>query len=163
VREHSTPSAAKPDLYTGIGLDSKHKAGIRSTVWQPKELIDEKELKEMRDAFFASLKAGTGAGSSKALIKPKADDKKDDPFGSDSEDKDDKKLAKEKEAQRRLALLKNKAPRSTNTASKRKEEFSTTEEEDDVPTKVAPKRKARAAPRATKRVKTKAVSDDDDD
>ncbi|KDQ20000.1 hypothetical protein BOTBODRAFT_27407 [Botryobasidium botryosum FD-172 SS1] len=169
VREHSTPSAAKPDLYTGIGLDSKHRSGVRSTVWQPKELIDEKELKEMRDAFFASLKAGTdtAGGTSKGPLKPKATDKKDDPFGSDSEDEDegDKKAAKEKEVQRRQALLKSKAPPagSSKTAPKKQEEFSTTEEEDEAPKKVAPKRKAKAAPRVTKRAKTKAVSDEDDD
>ncbi|EIM85033.1 uncharacterized protein STEHIDRAFT_99999 [Stereum hirsutum FP-91666 SS1] len=42
----------KSNLYTAIGLDSKHPSGIQSTIWKPSALIPDAESKAMREAFF---------------------------------------------------------------------------------------------------------------
>lgn len=34
------PSASKTDLYTLLGIDSKHPSGLRSSIWRPSELIE---------------------------------------------------------------------------------------------------------------------------
>lgn len=34
------PSASKSDLYTLLGIDSKHPSGMRSSIWRPAELIE---------------------------------------------------------------------------------------------------------------------------
>lgn len=45
----------KANLYTAIGLDSKHPSGIQSTVWKPNALIEASESKALKDAYFAEL------------------------------------------------------------------------------------------------------------
>ncbi|KAL1407365.1 hypothetical protein Q8F55_006787 [Vanrija albida] len=41
LTEHGIePSSSKSDLYTALGIDSKHESKLRSTIWQPKELIE---------------------------------------------------------------------------------------------------------------------------
>ncbi|KAG8903649.1 hypothetical protein FRB99_002887 [Tulasnella sp. 403] len=70
IKEHGiTPTGAKPDLYTHINLDSKHKSGIRSTVWQPRELLSDAEIKALRDAYHAQPKNPKAAA---AQPKPEA-------------------------------------------------------------------------------------------
>ncbi|KAG8910425.1 hypothetical protein FRC00_008199 [Tulasnella sp. 408] len=83
IREHGIlPSGAKPDLYTHIGLDSKHKSGIRSTVWQPKELLSETEIKArftylaLRDAHDVAKATSSSASKGKAP-EPKAENEED--------------------------------------------------------------------------------------
>ncbi|CEL52605.1 hypothetical protein RSOLAG1IB_05810 [Rhizoctonia solani AG-1 IB] len=46
------PNSAKTDLYTVIGLDSKHPSGIKSTVWNPTDLIPDAELKALTEAYW---------------------------------------------------------------------------------------------------------------
>ncbi|KAF9039426.1 hypothetical protein BDZ89DRAFT_1156892 [Hymenopellis radicata] len=96
-------SGVKSDLYTAIGIKSKHPSGVPSTVFKATDFIKDSEIKEMKDAFFANLKKpSTVAGSStKAETKDKDDKKMDakptlkkkkqneDPFGSASEDEGD--------------------------------------------------------------------------
>ncbi|KZT23510.1 hypothetical protein NEOLEDRAFT_1095874 [Neolentinus lepideus HHB14362 ss-1] len=83
-------SGVKSDLYTAIGIDSKHPSGIPSTVWKNTSLMKDSEIKELKDAFFAEL------GSSK----PSADDKKKDgdekTLQNDGEKAKDTAPAKEK-------------------------------------------------------------------
>ncbi|KIO20117.1 hypothetical protein M407DRAFT_30233 [Tulasnella calospora MUT 4182] len=63
IREHGIlPSGAKPDLYTHIGLDSKHKSGIRSTA--------------LRDAHDVAKAASSSASRGKAP-EPKAENDED--------------------------------------------------------------------------------------
>lgn len=46
LTEHGIePSSSKSDLYTLLGIDSKHPSKLRSTIWQPKELLDVDEIK----------------------------------------------------------------------------------------------------------------------
>jgi len=74
-----SPSSAKTDLYTHLGLDSKHPSGIRSTVWQVKELLSEDEVKQLRDDY-------TAAQSASKASKPKPATKRDDPFGDEEKE-----------------------------------------------------------------------------
>jgi len=105
LRNHGVNlSGVKSDLYTMIGLDSKHNSGIPSTVWKNTALLKDSEIKEMKEAFFSELstkkvaaseaKAQDAAESSKAkavaepkkkVLKKKVQDD-DDPFASDEGD-----------------------------------------------------------------------------
>ncbi|KAF8967959.1 hypothetical protein BDZ97DRAFT_1916528 [Flammula alnicola] len=123
LRNHGANlSGVKSNLYTTIGIDSKHSSGIPSTTWKNTAVIPEKEAKELKDAFFAELastkgappaetapaaQAPTGPASGdkaesaptlkKAKTKPKLKRKvDDDPFASD--DGDDSKAKEPKGA-----------------------------------------------------------------
>ncbi|KAI0776311.1 hypothetical protein BD413DRAFT_265147 [Trametes elegans] len=100
----------KSDLYTAIGIDSKHPAGIPSTVWKNTALMKDTEIKALKDEYFAELNANkiavaeetaakkVAAGETKKpkpQLKKKADD--DNPFGSDEDDEEaDEKPAPKK-------------------------------------------------------------------
>ncbi|KAF8842858.1 hypothetical protein BDN67DRAFT_965307 [Paxillus ammoniavirescens] len=100
LRHHGANlSGVKSDLYTEIGLDSKHPSGISSTVWKNTALLKDAEVKELKDAYFAELSASKAAASAQtettkeskqAKGKPKFTLKKknvkdEDPFASDDE------------------------------------------------------------------------------
>ncbi|CAE6388251.1 unnamed protein product [Rhizoctonia solani] len=55
------PNSAKTDLYTMIGLDSKHPSGIKSTIWNPTDLIPDTELKALTDAYWNEASKKTGS------------------------------------------------------------------------------------------------------
>ncbi|KDR75704.1 hypothetical protein GALMADRAFT_248343 [Galerina marginata CBS 339.88] len=114
LRNHGVNlSGVKSDLYTAIGIDSKHASGIPSTIWKNAAILPEKESKELKDAYFADLASKKAASSiektitepdatpavkaekndsgptDKAKPKPKPKLKKkveDDPFASDDDD-----------------------------------------------------------------------------
>lgn len=48
------PNSAKADVYTIIGLDSKHPSGIKSTIWNPTELVTDAELKTLTEAYWSN-------------------------------------------------------------------------------------------------------------
>ncbi|KAG9100968.1 hypothetical protein FRC06_003483 [Ceratobasidium sp. 370] len=50
------PNSAKTDLYTMIGLDSKHPSGMKSTIWNPTDLVPEAELKALLDTYWEDVK-----------------------------------------------------------------------------------------------------------
>ncbi|KAG1716210.1 hypothetical protein ID866_950 [Astraeus odoratus] len=94
VRNHGVNlSGVKSDLYTLIGLDSKHPSGVPSTVWKNTALLPESEIKEMKGAYFTELASAKAAEKSDdqkgttprktALKKRKRD--ADDPFASDDD------------------------------------------------------------------------------
>ncbi|KAJ3506666.1 hypothetical protein NLJ89_g6744 [Agrocybe chaxingu] len=161
LRNHGVNlSGVKSDLYTVIGIDSKHPSGIPSTVWKNTAVLPDKEIKELKDAFFAKKKPAANetkvpeasssadkpdavpADAPKARSKPKLKKKtNDDPFASDDEG-DAKPKAK--------AVPKAKAGASSKTAGK---QFSGSED-DEPKTKPAPK---------AKRAKKADDGDDDDD
>ncbi|CAA7258992.1 unnamed protein product [Cyclocybe aegerita] len=104
LRNHGVNlSGVKSDLYTVVGIDSKHPSGIPSTVWKNTAVLPDKEIKELKDAFFAKKKTATetkapeasssadkpdAAPSDAPKAKPKPKLKKkanDDPFASDDE------------------------------------------------------------------------------
>ncbi|KEP47377.1 hypothetical protein V565_157610 [Rhizoctonia solani 123E] len=44
---------AKTDFYTLIGLYSQHASGIKSTIWNPTDLVPDAELKALTDAYWS--------------------------------------------------------------------------------------------------------------
>jgi len=142
-------SGVKSNLYTLLGIDSKHPSGIPSTIWKNTALLSESEIKDLKDAFFSDLtsakpaaveKSGMNGETStvqeektkqdaptktkKAQLKSK---KKvpDDPFASD--DENDSK----EEEKRRQEVQTKKAPLRT---SKRRRD-SEDEEDEEKPIK----------------------------
>ncbi|KAF9243136.1 hypothetical protein BU15DRAFT_86541 [Melanogaster broomeanus] len=97
LRKHGVNlSGVKSDLYTVIGLDSKHPSGISSTVWKSAALLKDTEIKELKDAATTTTQAETTKKSKSAEGKPKPLLKKkkvdnDDPFASDDDDDDIKR------------------------------------------------------------------------
>ncbi|KAL0955775.1 hypothetical protein HGRIS_001989 [Hohenbuehelia grisea] len=107
LRDHGANlSGVKTNLYTHLGIDSKHPSGISSTVWKNTAVLKDTEIKELREAFFAGITRGpkttdqatvTAAvdqkqddDSSTKKPKPKLQRKKvaDNPFASDDEQPD---------------------------------------------------------------------------
>jgi len=100
LRSHGVNlTGVKSNLYTAIGLDSKHASGIQSTVWKNTALMKDSEIKGLKEEFFAEISAAKGAIMEKAApekeadsgaatkAKPKLKKKvaEDDPFASDDE------------------------------------------------------------------------------
>ncbi|KAH7910989.1 hypothetical protein BJ138DRAFT_1135660 [Hygrophoropsis aurantiaca] len=104
LRNHGVNlSGVKSDMYTAIGLDSKHPSGIPSTVWKNTTLLKDTEIKELKDAFFSDLSATksvdtvsavpkneekTGESANQSKRKPVLKKKAvaSDPFASDNDD-----------------------------------------------------------------------------
>ncbi|PSR73760.1 hypothetical protein PHLCEN_2v10404 [Hermanssonia centrifuga] len=121
LRQHGLNlMGVKSNLYTTIGLDSKHPSGIQSTVWKNSALMKDTEMKALKDEYFSEINAAkttvgaekaTAAKSSETAVKHKPKLKKkavnDDPFASD--DEDDKKATGHVEAPKKEAKTK-KAP-----------------------------------------------------
>ncbi|KAG1739148.1 translation initiation factor eIF 4e-like domain-containing protein [Suillus paluster] len=90
-------SGVKSDLYTGLGLDSKHSSGIPSTVWKNTALLADSEIKDLKDAYFSELnvastpaakseeKKGKSLADTKKKPIPKKKVQEDDPFASEDE------------------------------------------------------------------------------
>ncbi|KIP11233.1 hypothetical protein PHLGIDRAFT_139222 [Phlebiopsis gigantea 11061_1 CR5-6] len=65
LRQHGANlSGVKSNLYTAIGLDSKHASGIQSTVWKNAALMHDAEMKALKDAYFAELSAAKASSKS---------------------------------------------------------------------------------------------------
>lgn len=102
LRRHGVNlSGVKSDLYTSIGLDSKHPSGVPSTVWKNTALLPDSEIKELKDAYFAELTSAKTAAKpidrkeENAPRKPghrKRKAETDDPFSSDNDQGDNAKL-----------------------------------------------------------------------
>ncbi|GJE91398.1 hypothetical protein PsYK624_075480 [Phanerochaete sordida] len=100
LRRHGVNlSGVKSNLYTSIGLDSKHPSGIQSTVWKNSALMSDADMKALKDEYFAELGATKAADAEKAaaakdaagaaqpakpLLKKRA--RNADPFASEDED-----------------------------------------------------------------------------
>ncbi|KAG5722215.1 UPF0696 like protein [Termitomyces sp. T112] len=153
-------SGVKSDLYTALGIDSKHASGLPSTTWKNSALISDAESKELRDAFFADL-ASNKVTPAKELLetatsdvaaaaskpKPKLKKKADvDPFASDNDDgegDEENKRKQELQAKVKRAVPKKKA---TDDA------FASNDEEDEAKRKEeAQAKKAKSALFAKKR------------
>lgn len=59
-------SGVKSNLYTAVGIDSKHPSGIQSTVWKNTSLMKDSEIKQLKDAFFAEIDSSKPSGEEKA-------------------------------------------------------------------------------------------------
>ncbi|KAH9856015.1 hypothetical protein C2E23DRAFT_751103 [Lenzites betulinus] len=152
----------KSNLYTSIGIDSKHPSGIPSTVWKSTALMKDTEIKALKEEFFTGLNAAktvtteetaakkATAGDSK---KPKPKLKKkggDNPFGSDDEDAEIDEKPKSSAA--------STAPKGKKPAPTKKAAADTFASDDGIEEQV-PKAKIQPKKRAAKRAK----QDDDDD
>ncbi|KAF7351160.1 hypothetical protein MSAN_01678700 [Mycena sanguinolenta] len=94
-------SGVKSNMYTALGIDSKHPSGIPSTTWKNAALIPDSESKALKEEYFNGLaeakeaakaaKADKPAGDAKAKAKPQLKKKQAeaDPFGSDDEEDDE--------------------------------------------------------------------------
>jgi len=123
-------TGVKSNLYTAIGLDSKHVSGIPSTVWKNSALMKDAEMKELKDHYFANINtaksmaedkndaAKESSSNKKKKPVPKKKAVEDDPFASDSEE--DSKPSTSKEAK---------------AGPKRPKESDTEDEEHEPPTK----------------------------
>ncbi|KAF8516857.1 hypothetical protein BU17DRAFT_50494 [Hysterangium stoloniferum] len=95
-------SGVKSNLYTEIGLDSKHPSHIQSTTWKNTDLLKDNEIKDLKEVFYNSLgtipKAPQTDGVDDAGAKKKLQGKPrpvtDDPFASDDEEEKPKSKAK---------------------------------------------------------------------
>ncbi|KAF7362219.1 UPF0696 like protein [Mycena venus] len=144
-------SGVKSNLYTALGIDSKHASGLPSTTWKTTAILPESEskshLKALKEAYFEGLKekkeaaknapkpeaADKPAGSdatTKAKPKPQLKKKKaeDDPFGSDDDEQDDGE-----EAQRKAEVKAKKAP--PKAAAKRAKDSDEDDDDDERPKK----------------------------
>ncbi|KAJ1306015.1 hypothetical protein OPQ81_010729 [Rhizoctonia solani] len=70
------PNSAKTDLYTIIGLDSKHPSGIKSTIWNPTDLVPDVELKSLTDAYWSEVAKKAATRDSGTTSKATEGDKK---------------------------------------------------------------------------------------
>ncbi|KAJ7209732.1 hypothetical protein GGX14DRAFT_452894 [Mycena pura] len=147
LRSHGVNlSGVKSDMYTLLGIDSKHPSGIPSTTWKNATILPESEIKALREAYFENLSAtkdeakvtadqpaaDKSAEVAKAKAKPQLKKKQadDDPFAS--EDEED-----EEEAQRKAELKSKKAPPPKKRA---KDESDEDDEEDGRPKKKTAKK-----------------------
>ncbi|PCH35632.1 hypothetical protein WOLCODRAFT_139988 [Wolfiporia cocos MD-104 SS10] len=107
LRRHGMDlTGVKSNLYTRIGLYSKHPSGIQPMVWRNTALMPDADIKKLKEGYFAELQASKGTGADPTTAKPAdtatttADKpalskprpklklrkkKTDDPFGSDDE------------------------------------------------------------------------------
>lgn len=93
LRHHGVNlSGVKSDLYTSIGLDSKHPSGVPSTVWKNTALLPDSEIRELKEAYYAEVMSAkkveqhTDQNRESAPRKPgyrKRKAETDDPFASD--------------------------------------------------------------------------------
>ncbi|KAF9071650.1 hypothetical protein BDP27DRAFT_1291093 [Rhodocollybia butyracea] len=110
-------TGVKSDMYTLIGVNSKHPSGIPSTIWRNTDLMSEKEMQELKAGHTkadARTKDSDNTGASTSVPNRLASKKKkQDVFASDDEDD-------EGEQRRKDALAKKKqAVALTKTATKR--------------------------------------------
>ncbi|KAJ7668621.1 hypothetical protein DFH06DRAFT_1182083 [Mycena polygramma] len=135
-------SGVKSNMYTALGIDSKHPSGIPSTTWKTTALLPESESKALKDAYFAELAEAkeaakeaaaadkpAEAAKAKAKPQPKKKQAEDDPFASDDDEEG------EEEEQRKAEVKSKKAP--PKAAAKRAKDSSDEEEEEERPKKKA--------------------------
>ncbi|KAJ6624305.1 translation initiation factor eIF 4e-like domain-containing protein [Mycena sp. CBHHK59/15] len=136
-------SGAKANLYTALGLDSKHPSGVPSTTWKNAALLPEAESKALKDAYFAELAtakavpkpAADKPDGATAKAKPRLQKKKvdDDPFASD--DEGEKEAAAAKKALPQPAPKKTAGPLPKAKAAEKRPKDSDDEEEEERPKK----------------------------
>ncbi|THH01349.1 hypothetical protein EW026_g1350 [Hermanssonia centrifuga] len=130
LRQHGLNlMGVKSNLYTTIGLDSKHPSGIQSTVWKNSALMKDTEMKKLTLRKRRSRKKAVN----------------DDPFASD--DEDDKKATGHGEAPKKEAKTKKapvaKRPRAVFESDDDQEDDEEKQRKEDLHAKkAAPKAKA---------------------
>ncbi|OBZ69955.1 hypothetical protein A0H81_10450, partial [Grifola frondosa] len=157
----------KSNLYTAIGLDSKHPSGIQSTTWKNTALMKDSEIKSLKDEYFAELNNAKNAAAEKATAgaatksKPKLKKKvvADDPFASDD---DEEHIDKKGEKGVATASSSKPAPKQKPVedmfASDEDAEGDADEEEEDRRAEIQAKKGPVKKPSAPKR-----AQDDEDD
>ncbi|KAJ7818191.1 hypothetical protein B0H14DRAFT_2840312 [Mycena olivaceomarginata] len=124
-------SGVKSNMYTALGIDSKHPSGLQSTTWKTTAILSDSEskvrkcfLRKRRRTAKKAPKPDKPAGDAKAKAKPQLKKKQaeDDPFGSD-DDED------EEEAQRKAEVKSKKAPPKAAKRAKDSDDEDSEEEE----------------------------------
>ncbi|KAF9501436.1 hypothetical protein BDN71DRAFT_1439015 [Pleurotus eryngii] len=177
-------SGVKSDMYTSLGIDSKHPSGIPSTIWKNTSLMKDAEIKELKEAFFtelstAKLKAtedkeqkGTSADEEKthtessstkkatAKLGPKLKKKvADDPFTSDNDDEQENTKVGEKP---NVVADKKTAAKPAFKLKKKKVVDDDFASDDDMDEEEAPKTNAKGK-KSTVVKRRKSFSEDDED
>ncbi|TFK51087.1 hypothetical protein OE88DRAFT_1630297 [Heliocybe sulcata] len=136
LRKHGMNlSGVKSNLYTAIGLDSKHPSGISSTVWKNTSLMKDSDIKELKDTYYAEIPSRKSSGDDEttgaaeeedkanhatvapATEKPKPKPKlkkkvaNDNPFISDEEEQEEPKPAIGKREQPRRVVKEDGPPK----------------------------------------------------
>ncbi|KAK7691741.1 hypothetical protein QCA50_005141 [Cerrena zonata] len=179
LRNHGLSlSGVKSNLYTEIGIGSKHPSGIQSTIWRNSALMKETEIKALKDAFFAELNASkateadnpiatavasTSAAPSKTKTKPKKKADNEDPFASDNEDMEaDSPESEEKKKPLPKGKGKKLVPKKTNEG----DGFESDNEDNDDPElkeRVKELKSKKGTAKVTKKRKSKDDEDEDDE
>ncbi|KAJ7039052.1 hypothetical protein C8F04DRAFT_1033690 [Mycena alexandri] len=125
-------SGVKSNLYTALGIDSKHASGLQSTTWKTTALLSDKESKALKDAYFENLSEAKAAAPKAAADKPaakpavKAQPKKkqveDDPFASDDDGEDGEEEARKAEVKSKVKAPAAKAKRAKDSDDEDDEE-----------------------------------------
>ncbi|KAF8608230.1 hypothetical protein BDV93DRAFT_486827 [Ceratobasidium sp. AG-I] len=178
------PNSAKADIYTLIGLDSKHPSGIKSTIWNPHDLIPDAELKALTEAYWAdaSKKATTkgaepassptaaadGAPKKQSTTKRKVEDSDDDDvFASVEDSAVEKDSGASGKTESKPAPKAETAPTSDKplepTGESANDTATESESDDPPPVKSAPKPIQKAAQKSAKpKVQDDGSSSEDD-
>ncbi|KAJ8696909.1 hypothetical protein PTI98_006732 [Pleurotus ostreatus] len=183
-------SGVKSDMYTSLGIDSKHPSGIPSTIWKNTSLMKDAEIKELKEAFFAELSTAKpkatedkeqkgasgdeekthigGSSTKKATAKPGPKLKKkvaDDPFASDNDadEQAENTKADSKVGEKPKAVADKKiAAKPAPKLMKKKVVDDDFASDDDMDEEEAPKAKAKGK-KSTVVKRRKSFSDDDED
>ncbi|CAE6472074.1 unnamed protein product [Rhizoctonia solani] len=144
------PNSAKTDLYTILGLDSKHASGIKSTIWNPTDLVPEVELKALTDAYWSeaakkttvvpeSTSKPTEGNKKKPTKRPRKQEPDDDVFDDVKEhNSDDDATAAQGVLNRTKKKSAGPPPKVPSTKTRTPEDSATESESDEAPpTKVS--------------------------
>ncbi|RPD57794.1 hypothetical protein L226DRAFT_537584 [Lentinus tigrinus ALCF2SS1-7] len=166
----------KTDLYTSIGIDSKHPSGVSSTVWKNTALMKDSEIKQLKDEYFSELSTAKSAAAEEAAAKktsadttakakPKLKKKAgaDDPFASD--DDEDKEEEAEKPAPPSKSKSKAKAKKPAPKKKAAADAFASDDDagdddEGEEARKAEVKAKKKPAPKKRKSVESDEESDE---
>ncbi|KAM5542934.1 hypothetical protein V8D89_003318 [Ganoderma adspersum] len=169
----------KTNLYTSIGLDSKHPSGVSSTVWKNTALMKDTAIKALKEEYFSGLNAAKsaaaeeaaakkaeGGAASKAKPKPKLKKKAgaDDPFASDDDDGESKEEAEKKPSSKAAAKPASKGKKPAQKPKKKAPADDFASDEDDEGGEAARRaevkaKKAASAPTTRKRKESESDSE----
>jgi len=150
LRRHGLKlTGVKPDMYSAIQLDSKHKSGIPSTIWKGKgdggsaSLLTDEQIKVERDTYFGEINDAQAEGPEEqegsklkkgGVVKSKAKtvrEDEEDPFASDGGGGGDA----EPKAKAVIASVKVAAPKAKKRTKKEQEDIEEVEEVEGPPKK----------------------------
>ncbi|KAL4263029.1 UPF0696 family protein [Pleurotus pulmonarius] len=180
-------TGVKSDMYTSLGIDSKHPSGIPSTIWKNTSLMKDAEIKELKEAFFAEVSTTKpkadepeeqvkgsvdekpqvegSTSTKKAVAKPGPKLKKkvaDDPFASDDDGDEQETTNASSKVEEEPKAANKKTPAKPAPKLKKKVVDDDFASDDDMDEEEAPKAKAKGK-KSTVAKRRKSFSEDDED